>query len=228
MPEATGTKSRKKTTTTVETNTPVAVAESATGETGTAEVKELTVDTGDTATAASASETVAVEGAPAEAGKTKKAAKPAKPAIPEDQKKGNRVCAACKTPEATFLAKNARYSLCQGVDVYCYRKGHRVVYGQTLEQVQAANADKVGKTDKDGNALIEAVSGTGIKPGILVRGVPKERAKKADKPTETTATTATATDATASTTAAPVNSEAPIPVESQATQETSGATTSEG
>ncbi len=97
--------------------------------------------------------------------------KPAKPAIPEHLKKGNRVCAACGTTEAEFLAKNPRYSLCQGVDVLCYRKGHRVIYGATLEQVNEKYADKVDKVDETTKLpLIQEVSGTGIKPGILVRG----------------------------------------------------------
>ncbi len=115
--------------------------------------------------------TVPIEGATTTAatddGKEKK---PAKEGIPEHLKKGNRVCAACGTTEADFLAKNPRYSLCQGVDVLCYRKGHRVIYGSTLEAVNAKYPDKVGKSDDKGAPLIQEVGGLGIKPGILVRG----------------------------------------------------------
>lgn len=115
---------------------------------------------------------VPVEGdgtAPVAAGTEKKA--PAKLAIPEHLKKGNRICAACRTTEAEFLAKNPRYSLCQGVDVLCYRKGHRVIYGATLADVNAKYPDKVGQVDETTKLpLIQEVGGTGIKPGILVRG----------------------------------------------------------
>jgi hypothetical protein len=109
-------------------------------------------------------------GVTAAAGTEGKAKQPAKPAIPEHLKKGNRICAACGTTEAEFLAKNPRYSLCQGVDVLCYRRGHRVLLGTTLEAVNAKYPDKVGKVDESGKPLIEEVGGTGIKPGILVRG----------------------------------------------------------
>lgn len=115
---------------------------------------------------------VPVEGA-AQAATAEGEKKPAKPAIPEHLKKGNRVCAACGTTEAEFLAKNPRYSLCQGVDVLCYRKGHRVDYKSTLDEVNARFPDKVGKSDNEGKPLIEQVGGTGIKPGILIRGAIK-------------------------------------------------------
>lgn len=106
---------------------------------------------------------------------------PAKPAIPEHLKKGNRTCAACLTPEADFLAKNPRYSLCQGVDVLCYRKGHRVIYGATLEDVNAKYPDKVGQVDETTKLpLIQEVGGTGIKPGILVRGAISYKRKAVD------------------------------------------------
>lgn len=102
-------------------------------------------------------------------------------AIPEDLRKGNRICASCGTPEAEFLAKNQRYSLCQGVDVLCYRKGDRVILGATLEEVNAKYPDKVGKTDeKTGKPLIEAVGSPGIKAGILVRGAVSYKRKATD------------------------------------------------
>lgn len=117
--------------------------------------------------------TVPVEGttaATATATTDGKEKKPAKEGIPEHLKKGNRVCAACGTTEADFLAKNPRYSLCQGVDVLCYRKGHRVIYGSTIETVNTKYPDKVGQSDDKGAPLIQEVGGIGIKPGILVRG----------------------------------------------------------
>lgn len=121
---------------------------------------------------------------------------PAKPAVPEHLKKGNRVCASCSTPEADFLAKNPRYSLCQGVDVLCYRKGDRVLYNVTLDEVNAKYPDKVGKVDDKQRPLIQEVSGEGIKPGILVRGAISYKRKAVD----TAATTGqTGTQAVAST-----------------------------
>jgi hypothetical protein len=136
--------------------------------------------TAETAGTQPADVTVPVEGG-AQAAADGKEKKPAKPAIPEHLKKGNRVCASCGTTEAEFLAKNPRYSLCQGVDVLCYRKGDRVIYGATLEEVNAKYPDKVGKTDEKTNKpLIEEVSGTGIKPGILVRGAISYKRKAVD------------------------------------------------
>jgi hypothetical protein len=126
---------------------------------------------------------------------------PAKPAVPEHLKKGNRTCAACLTPEADFLAKNPRYSLCQGVDVLCYRKGDRVIYNSTLEDVNAKYPDKVGKVDDKQRPLISSVSGMGIKPGILVRGAISYKRKAVD----TAATGQTGTQAVAS---APTSGEA--------------------
>ena len=120
---------------------------------------------------------------------------PAKPAVPEHLKKGNRTCASCLTPEADFLAKNPRYSLCQGVDVLCYRKGDRVLYGVTLDDVNAKYPDKVGKVDDKQRPLIQEVSGQGIKPGILVRGAISYKRKAVD----TAATGTTGTQAVAST-----------------------------
>jgi hypothetical protein len=109
---------------------------------------------------------------------------PAKPSgIPEHLKKGNRVCASCLTPEADFLKKNQRYSLCQGVDVLCYRKGDRVIHDVTLEQVNAKYPDKVGKTDDKGRLLISEVGGIGIKPGILVRGAVSYKRQATDTAT---------------------------------------------
>lgn len=158
----------------------------------------------DAASAVPVDVTVPVEGT-AVAGTTTpapaKPAKAAKPEIPEHLKKGNRVCASCNTPEADFLAKNPRYSLCQGVDVLCYRKGDRVVYNQTIEQVNEKYPDKVGKVDDKQRPLIQAVSGIGIKPGILVRGA----IKYSRKSTDTAATgTGAPTPAETSTTATPV------------------------
>lgn len=112
---------------------------------------------------------------------------PAKPAVPEHLKKGNRVCASCNTPEADFLAKNPRYSLCQGVDVLCYRKGDRVLYNVTLDEVNAKYPDKVGQVNDKQQPLIQEVSGMGIKPGILVRGAISYKRKAVD----TAATTGT-------------------------------------
>lgn len=156
-----------------------------------------------TATAVPQDVTVPVEGAAAGTATAEgKEKKPAKEGIPEHLRKGNRVCAACGTPEADFLAKNPRYSLCQGVDVLCYRKGDRVVYGQTIEQVNEKYPDKVGKSDDKGRPFISSVSGTGIKPGILVRGAIKYSRKSTDTaagsptPAETSAT-ATAQPASA-------------------------------
>lgn len=126
------------------------------------------------------------------------AKKETKPAIPEHLKKGNRVCAACRATEASFLEKNSRYSLCQGVDVLCYRKGHRVVYNSNLADVSAKYPDKVGKADAEGKPLIEEVSGQGIKPGILVRGAIKYSKKAED----------TAGQPAAATTSAPASGEA--------------------
>lgn len=116
--------------------------------------------------------TVPVEGdgTTAQAAADGKPKKPAKPEIPEHLKKGNRTCAACLTSEAAFLEKNPRYSLCQGVDVLCYRRGDRVLYGVTLEEVNAKYPDKVGQKDDQNRPLISEASGNGIKPGILVRG----------------------------------------------------------
>ena len=137
-----------------------------------------------------------IEGAqPAGDGKAKA---PAKPAIPEHLKKGNRVCASCGTTEAEFLAKNPRYSLCQGVDVLCYRKGDRVIYNATLEEVNAKYPDKVGVANDKGQALISEVGGEGIKPGILVRGAISYKRKAVD-------TAAAGTQAVAS---APASTEA--------------------
>jgi hypothetical protein len=125
--------------------------------------------------------------------------KPAKPSIPEHLKKGNRVCAACGTTEAEFLAKNPRYSLCQGVDVLCYRKGHRVIYGATLEDVNAKYPDKVGQVDETTKLpLISEVSGTGIKPGILVRGAISYKRKAVDTAAAGTQAPAAAGEATGS------------------------------
>lgn len=135
-----------------------------------------------------------IEGGAQPTGEKEKA--PAKPAIPEHLKKGNRVCASCGTLEADFLAKNPRYSLCQGVDVLCYRKGDRVLYGATREEVNAKYPDKVGKVDDKQRPLIQEVSGMGIKPGILVRGAISYKRKAVD----TAATTGT--QAVASTPAA--------------------------
>lgn len=132
---------------------------------------------------ATASEAAPVEGATATEGKTKKAKAPTKPAIPEDLKKGNRICASCKTPEKSFLDKNPRYSLCQGVDVYCYRKGDRVYYDKSMEEVEKMFPDKVGQftTATPPLPYIEKVSGTGIKEGILVRAAVKLGRKKAEE-----------------------------------------------
>lgn len=131
-------------------------------------------DSADNQSAATATEVPVDVSVPVEAGavvstdgKTKKEPKPG---IPEHLKKGNRVCAACGTTEAEFMAKNPRYSLCFGVDVLCYRKGHRVLHGSTLDEINAKYPDKVGKNDDKGLPLISEVSGIGIKPGILVRG----------------------------------------------------------
>ena len=169
----------------------VQTSEDAPVDAGAGEVQELTVELDANAAAP-------VEGAAEGEGKTKKKATRA-PAVPEDLKKGNRFCAACGTPESTFLEKNSRYSLCQGVDVYCYRKGHRVIYGQTLEQVQAQFPDKVGKTDggTPPQPLIQEVGGTGIKAGILVRGAvaPPKREKKATTAAAETAGATTTTEA---------------------------------
>jgi hypothetical protein len=134
-----------------------------------------------------------IDGAQPPAGDGKEKA-PAKPAIPEHLKKGNRVCAACGTTEAEFLAKNPRYSLCQGVDVLCYRKGDRVIYGSTLEEVNAKYPDKVGVLNDKQQPLISEISGMGIKPGILVRGAISYKRKAVD-----TAAGATGTQAVAST-----------------------------
>lgn len=141
------------------------------GETAGVALQEVTV------AEPAANEAAPVEGAAPTEGKSK-AKKATKPAQPEDQKKGNRICAACLTPEANFLAKNPRYSLCQGVDVYCYRKGHRVLYGTTMDAVREQfptlfNEDGTSKVIEGSTPptpYIESVSGTGIKPGILVRG----------------------------------------------------------
>lgn len=139
-----------------------------------------------------------VEGAAQPAGEAKA---PAKPAVPEHLKKGNRVCASCGITEADFLAKNPRYSLCQGVDVLCYRKGDRVIYGVTLEEVNAKYPDKVGQVNDKQQPLISEVSGMGIKPGILVRGAISYKRKAVD----TAATGQTGTQAVAS---APASTEA--------------------
>lgn len=159
-----------------------------------------------TATAIPQDVTVPVEGVVTTDGKPKVSKKDD---IPEHLKKGNRVCAACLTPEADFLAKNPRYSLCQGVDVLCYRKGHRVIYNQTLEQVQAKYPDKVGVNDENGSPLISSISGIGLKPGILVRGAIKY-SRKAETSAVTPAQTAgTATPSEATTaTATPVSAAA--------------------
>jgi hypothetical protein len=153
------------------------------------------------ATAVPQDVTVPVEGATAAPAGEGEKKKPSKPEVPEHLKKGNRVCAACGTTEADFLAKNPRYSLCQGVDVLCYRKGHRVIYGSTLEEVQAKYPDKAGKTDEKGRPMIESVSSIGVKPGILVRGAivysRKATPAGAVTPAETAATatpTSTATE----------------------------------
>jgi len=117
--------------------------------------------------------------------------KAAKPAIPEHLKKGNRICASCLQTEASFLEKNPRYSLCQGVDVLCYRRGDRVLYGVTLEDVNAKYPDKVGKNDEQGRPLISEVGGVGIKPGILVRGAISYKRKAVDTAADAAATTST-------------------------------------
>ena len=139
---------------------------------------------------------VPIEGAAAgtASGEEKKKASK-KDEIPEHLRKGNRVCAACLTPEADFLAKNPRYSLCQGVDVLCYRKGDRVIYNTTLEEVNAKYPDKVGKVDDKQRPLISSVSGLGVKPGILVRGAIKysRKATETATPTSAESTAATAT-----------------------------------
>jgi hypothetical protein len=151
-----------------------------------------------TATAVPQDVTVPVEGAETTAeGEKKKVSK--KDSIPEHLKKGNRTCAACLTPEADFLAKNPRYSLCQGVDVLCYRKGDRVIYGSTLAEVNVKYPDKVGQLDDKQRPLISEVGGQGIKPGILVRGAIKYSRKAAD-----TANQAAAAPQAAGTTATPV------------------------
>jgi hypothetical protein len=180
-------------------------------ETGTTEVEsvEATEPTPVQATAIPQDVTVPVEGAAAVEVAEKKPAKPAKPEVPEHLKKGNRVCASCLTTEAEFLAKNPRYSLCQGVDVLCYRKGDRVVYDQTMEQLEAKFPDKVGKANDKGQPMLSAVSGMGIKPGILVRGAIKYSRKATDASVPTAAQTAdTATPVEATATATPVSTAA--------------------
>lgn len=173
-----------------------------------ADVEKVPVE----ATAIPQDVTVPVEGATAETAKDAKPAKPAKPEVPEHLKKGNRVCAACGTTEAEFLAKNPRYSLCQGVDVLCYRKGDRVIYGQTMEQVEAKYPDKVGQKNANEQDLISEVKGTGIKPGILVRGAIKYSRKAVEATTPTAAETAeTATPVEATATATPISTAANAP-----------------
>lgn len=170
------------------------------------------------ATATPQDVTVPVEGAtPVEGGAT--TPKVVKPDVPEHLKKGNRVCASCGTTEADFLAKNPRYSLCQGVDVLCYRKGDRVIYGQTLEEVKAKYPDKAGKDNDKGQPQISAVSGIGIKPGILVRGA----IKYSRKATATEGATPTPADTAA--TATPVEA---TPVSTATSEAGAAGTTSAG
>lgn len=157
-----------------------------------------TAETVATATAIPQDVSVPIEGVSAVAeGEKKKTSK--KDEIPEHLRRGNRVCAACLTPEADFLAKNPRYSLCQGVDVLCYRKGDRVIYNQTLEEVNAKYPDKVGKLDDKQRPFISSVSSLGIKPGILVRGAIKYSRKAVETAAGAAGAASTATPVSAAT-----------------------------
>lgn len=173
-------------------------------------------------------EVVKVEGQTA-GKKNKKAAapktdKPAKPTKREDLVKGNRICAACGATEASFIEKNPRYSLCKGVDVDCYRLGHRVFpddkNGQPAKTAEQAMTEFPHVKVDD----IKRVGGKGIEDGLLVLHAtrpprppkppkpPKPEKVKESKSADTAATSAGATGA------APVEATASETVSSTTTE----------
>lgn len=176
------------------------------------EIQERTVvPTDEAGNEVTGTETVAVAGATEGSEKPKRSRKVKEPVVKADSEtKGKRNCASCGTPEAEYLLKNDRYSLCQGVDVNCYRKGDRVLYGTTMEQARAAFPNIPAENFVQVPTADQQASGqaNGIKPGILVKGAmkpaPKPKKEKAKK-TETAATSApvaaTATEASSPTSA---------------------------